>query len=46
VLTHFDANIYRTLKDHCEAENAAKRKFKNTIHAYDGLELNLDLVLP
>jgi len=39
VLTNFDANMYRTLKDRCEAETAAKRIFKNTIHAYDGLEV-------
>jgi len=39
LLTHFDANFYRTLKDRSDAEAAAKEIFKNTVHAYDGLEV-------
>ena len=41
VLTHFDSNFYRTMKDRFEAEAAAKEIFKNTIRAYDGLEIEL-----
>ena len=41
VLTHFDANFYRTMKDRCKAEAVAKEIFKNTVHAYDGFEVEL-----
>jgi len=41
VLTHFDADNYRTLKERQAAEDAAKKIFKNTLHAYDGLEVEL-----
>ena len=41
VLTHFDANFYRDMKDRFEAGAVAKEIFKNTIHAYDGLEVDL-----
>lgn len=41
VLTHFDANVYRTMKERKEAERNAKRIFKNTIGAVDGMELKV-----
>ncbi len=41
VLTHFEANNYRDLKDRREAETAAKRIFSKTIAAYDGFEVQL-----
>jgi len=39
VLTHFTASNYKTLKDRCKAEVAAKTIFKNTVCAHDGFEL-------
>ncbi len=41
VLTHFDAHVYRTVEDRKRAQAAAKRLFKNTIAAYDGLEMEV-----
>jgi len=35
VLTHFDADIYKTLRDREEAGKKAKEIFKNTIVAFD-----------
>jgi len=35
-LTHFDANIYRTLKQRKEAEACARKLFPNTFAAQDG----------
>lgn len=40
VLFHFDASIYQTLKEREEAEKSARRIFKNTTAAVDGLELS------
>lgn len=42
VLTHFDADVYRTVKDRKQAEAAAKKIFRKTIAAYDGLEMKLN----
>ncbi len=41
ILTHFDAHAYGTIKDREEALAKAKTIFKNTIAAYDNLELEL-----
>lgn len=41
LLTHFDAGNYVSLEDRREAEAAAKEIFKNTICAYDDLEVEL-----
>lgn len=41
ILTHFDSNIYQTLKERKEAEKVAKTIFENTIAAFDNLEINL-----
>ena len=41
VLTHFDAHLYQTLDDRKKAEAAAKRIFRKTIAAYDGLEIEV-----
>jgi ribonuclease BN (tRNA processing enzyme) len=40
-LTHFDASRYLTLADRVQAEQAAKKIFKNTVAATDGLILTL-----
>ncbi len=39
ILTHFDASIYKTIRERKEAEDEAKKIFKNTIAASDGLEI-------
>jgi ribonuclease BN (tRNA processing enzyme) len=41
LLTHFDAGNYASLEERREAEVAAKEIFKNTICAYDDLEVEL-----
>lgn len=41
VLTHFDANLYRTIKEREQAEKIAQKTFPNTISAYDGLTISL-----
>jgi len=41
VLTHFDANIYRTLKERKEAQKIAKTIFKNTTSAIDGMKIEI-----
>jgi ribonuclease BN (tRNA processing enzyme) len=41
ILTHFDSNIYKTLKERKEAERIAKKIFKKTIAAVDGIEIKL-----
>lgn len=41
VLTHFDANLYRTLKERHQAEKLARAIFPNTISAHDGLTISL-----
>jgi ribonuclease BN (tRNA processing enzyme) len=41
VLTHFDADVYRTMKDRERARVEARRVFNNTVAAHDGLEINL-----
>src|SRR3989339_775604 len=40
-LTHFSANKYMTLKDRRRAEKVARKIFKNTIAARDGMALNV-----
>ncbi len=40
-LVHFDAAIYKTLKERKEAERLAKHTFKNTVSAYDNLRIEL-----
>lgn len=40
-LIHFDASIYTSLKDRDEAEEAAKKIFKDTIAAQDDEEISL-----
>lgn len=41
VLTHFDAAKYRGLNERKESEKKAKTIFKNTIAAYDSLEIKI-----
>lgn len=41
VLTHFDADVYRTMTDRERAGVTARKVFKNTLVAYDGLEIEL-----
>lgn len=40
-LTHFDANIYKTLKERKEAEKMAQKIFKNTFASDDDLIVNI-----
>jgi len=40
-LTHFDANEYQTLKERKEAERSAKKLYKNTFAAVDGMSLEV-----
>ena len=40
-LTHFESNIYKTMEDRKQAEDVAKKTFKNTIVAYDELSFEL-----
>lgn len=42
ILTHFDANTYLTVQERKEAEEIARKTFKNTFTASDGLELVLE----
>jgi len=39
VLTHFDASIYKSIEERKYAEAIAKKLFKKTITAFDGLEI-------
>jgi ribonuclease BN (tRNA processing enzyme) len=39
ILTHFDASTYLTIQERKEAEEIAKKKYKNTVTAFDGLEI-------
>lgn len=39
ILTHFDADVYRTMRERLQAETAAKKIFRETVAAYDGLEM-------
>ena len=41
VLTHFDANIYRTLDERMSAESRAREIFSNTFVAKDGMEIDV-----
>jgi ribonuclease BN (tRNA processing enzyme) len=41
VLTHFDANIYRTLKERKEAENIGKKIFQTTFAAMDNMRIQI-----
>ena len=41
VLTHFDANIYRTLDERISAESRAREIFSNTFVATDGMEVEV-----
>jgi ribonuclease BN (tRNA processing enzyme) len=41
VLTHFDAGVYKSKDDRKYAEAIAKKIFKNTIAAFDGLEIEI-----
>lgn len=41
ILTHFDANIYKSLSERKETERIVRKIFKNTIAAIDGLEIEL-----
>jgi ribonuclease BN (tRNA processing enzyme) len=40
-LVHFDANIYKTLKERKEAEGKAKKTFKNTFAAMDDMQVEV-----
>ena len=40
-LTHFDASIYKSVKDRKYAEAHARKLFQNTIAAFDGLEIEI-----
>jgi ribonuclease BN (tRNA processing enzyme) len=37
ILAHFDAGVYLTNKDRILAQSAARKIFKNTLSARDGL---------
>lgn len=41
ILTHFDANIYKTLRERKDAKKIAKTIFKNTAVAFDEFKVNL-----
>jgi len=41
VLTHFDPDVYKTMKDRKRAQAAARKVFKNTVAAHDGLEIEM-----
>jgi len=41
VLTHFDAEEYETMKMRNNAEKSARRMFKNTLAAKDGLQISI-----
>jgi ribonuclease BN (tRNA processing enzyme) len=41
VLTHFDADEYQTLKERKQAETNARKVFKNTVAAVDGMRLEV-----
>jgi ribonuclease BN (tRNA processing enzyme) len=41
VLTHFSSKYYKTLKERKDAQKIAKTIFKNTIAAFDNLEISL-----
>ncbi len=41
ILTHFDASTYKTIRERKKAEDEAKKIFKNTIAASDGLEIDI-----
>lgn len=41
ILTHFNANLYRTLKERKEAQKVARTIFKNTISAIDDMEIKI-----
>lgn len=40
-LTHFDANIYRTMKERKEAETTGNKIFQNTFAAIDNMQIQL-----
>ena len=42
ILTHFDASTYLTIQERKEAEEIARKTFKNTFIASDGLEIMLE----
>ncbi|MBC7074192.1 hypothetical protein H5T58_02275 [Candidatus Parcubacteria bacterium] len=41
ILTHFSANFYPTKKERKLTEKLARKIFKNTIAAFDGLKINI-----
>ena len=41
ILTHFDADNYKTKEERKEAEAVARKIFENTIAAFDGMELEI-----
>jgi len=40
-LTHFDANIYRSMEERLESKKAMEKLFGNIIYASDGMEIEL-----
>lgn len=38
-LTHFDANIYRSIEERLESKESMKKLFENLIYAHDGMEI-------
>ena len=40
-LVHFDAEIYKTLQERKDGQRIARKKFKNTVVATDGLEIKV-----
>jgi ribonuclease BN (tRNA processing enzyme) len=42
ILTHFDASAYLTIQERKEAEEIARKMFKNTFIASDGLEIIIE----
>lgn len=41
VLTHFDANIYRSMSERLESKESMEKLFENIFYASDGLEIEL-----
>jgi ribonuclease Z len=41
VLTHFGANVYKSPEDRILSETTAKKIFRKTIAAFDGLEIEI-----
>jgi ribonuclease BN (tRNA processing enzyme) len=43
ILFHFDATIYKSVEERKQAETEARKIFKNTVAAMDGMYINIGL---